>query len=329
MDYYIAPVDKETDFLKISSPEELKIVDPACGSGHMLTYAFDLLHAIYEEAGSAPADIPTLILTHNLHGTEIDTRAGSLAAFALTMKARAKQRTFFNKQITPNICVITPISFNPTELDFLVTKNGDRHAEEEFWNQFTHADTLGSLIQPNPQLTQDLPTHLQTLHTNTDLLTEDIIKRATQVIHQATYLLPRYTTVIANPPYMGSANMNAELSEFAKLRFSDAKSDLMTMFIERAEQLVLLGGNAGLVTRDSWMFLSRFTDFRLGLVGRVAIHSLVHFGSGAFDGNVTRRALVQAVGFCFSPNSRPSNISRGAYLRLTECMCNLQDNLLD
>ena len=89
MDYYIAPVDEETDFLKISSPEELKVIDPACGSGHMLTYAFDLLYAIYEEEGYAPSEIPGLILTNNLYGTEIDPRAGALAAFALTMKARA------------------------------------------------------------------------------------------------------------------------------------------------------------------------------------------------------------------------------------------------
>ena len=126
MEYYIAPVDEETDFLKVTSPEELKIIDPACGSGHMLTYAFDLLYAIYEEEGYAPSDIPGLILANNLYGTEIDPRAGALAAFALTMKARARQRTFFNKQIEPNICVLEPISFTPGELDILVTRGGDR-----------------------------------------------------------------------------------------------------------------------------------------------------------------------------------------------------------
>lgn len=150
MDYYIAPVDEETDFLKIGKAEELTIIDPACGSGHMLTYAFDLLYAIYQEQGEAPSDIPGKILAHNLYGTEIDPRAGALAAFALTMKARARQRTFFNKQVEPNICVIDPISFSPDELDYLVTKDGDRHAEEAFWNQFAEADTFGSLIKPDP-----------------------------------------------------------------------------------------------------------------------------------------------------------------------------------
>ena len=126
MEYYIAPVDEETDFLKISGPEELKVIDPACGSGHMLTYAFDLLYAIYEEEGYAPSEIPGLILTKNLYGTEIDPRAGALAAFALTMKARARQRTFFNKQVEPNICVLEPITFTPQELDLLLTPTGDR-----------------------------------------------------------------------------------------------------------------------------------------------------------------------------------------------------------
>ena len=97
MDYYIAPVDEETDFLKISKPEELKVIDPACGSGHMLTYAFDLLYAIYEEEGYAPSEIPGLILANNLYGTEIDPRAGALAAFALTMKAAARRKLFLKK----------------------------------------------------------------------------------------------------------------------------------------------------------------------------------------------------------------------------------------
>ena len=90
MDYYIAPEEPETDFLKIGKPEEIKVCDPACGSGHMLTYAFDLLYAIYEEEGYDATEIPALILTHNLTGVEIDDRAGALAAFALAMKAAAQ-----------------------------------------------------------------------------------------------------------------------------------------------------------------------------------------------------------------------------------------------
>ena len=114
MEYYIKPADDndDSDYLKVARPEDLKICDPACGSGHMLTYAFDLLYAIYEEQGYGAADIPSLILTHNLYGIEIDERAGELAAFALTMKARDRHRRFFNTGVRPNICVLEPISFD-------------------------------------------------------------------------------------------------------------------------------------------------------------------------------------------------------------------------
>ena len=118
MDYYIKPEQPEADFIGISSPEEISHCDPACGSGHMLTYAFDLLHAIYEEEGYAPADIPALILTHNLHGIEIDERAGALAAFALAMKAAQclGRRRFLRMRTQPKICVLENVSFAEAEL---------------------------------------------------------------------------------------------------------------------------------------------------------------------------------------------------------------------
>ncbi len=213
MDYYIAPVDAETDFLQISGPEELKVIDPACGSGHMLTYAFDVLYAIYEEEGYAPSDIPGLILTNNLFGTEIDPRAGSLAAFALTMKACARQRTFINKHFEVNVCVLEPISFTPQELDFLATATGDRHEQRAFWNQFEHADTFGSLIQPDPEVTARLGHHLATLDDGGDLLSADVLHWAERVVRQATYVASQYAVVVTNPPYMGSKNMDVRLSD--------------------------------------------------------------------------------------------------------------------
>lgn len=151
MDYYIKPEQAETDFLHIAKPEEIKICDPACGSGHMLTYAFDLLYTIYEEEGYEPAEIPEKILTHNLYGIEIDERAGELAAFALTMKARAKQRRFFNKGIKPNICVLENVHFDEGELknymDF-VGRDLFTFPLQTTLRQFEEADNFGSLIRP-------------------------------------------------------------------------------------------------------------------------------------------------------------------------------------
>ncbi len=152
MDYYIKPEQAELDFLRISKPEEIKICDPACGSGHMLTYAFDLLYAIYEEEGVDPAEIPEKILTNNLYGIEIDERAGELAAFALTMKARAKQRRFFNKGVKPNICVLENVHFDGNELkDYMDFVGRDLFTAplKTTLRQFEEADNFGSLIRPD------------------------------------------------------------------------------------------------------------------------------------------------------------------------------------
>jgi hypothetical protein len=163
MDYYIKPEQAETDFLRISKPEEIRICDPACGSGHMLTYTFDLLHAIYEEEGYAPAEIPEKILTHNLYGIEIDERAGELAAFALTMKARSRQRRFFNKGIKPNICVLEKLVFDENELvvsdQWSVASGVSREDILHDLHLFEEADNFGSLVRP--RLTSEQCTKLR------------------------------------------------------------------------------------------------------------------------------------------------------------------------
>lgn len=283
MEFYISPLDEEADFLKIKKPEELKIIDPACGSGHMLTYAFDLLHAIYAEEGYAPSEIPSLILANNLYGTEIDQRAGTLAAFALMMKARAKQRTFFSKQIEPNICVIDPISFGHEELDFLTTKNGDRHSETAFWNQFAEADTLGSLIQPDPDVGARLGRHLETVSDEGDILKAETIDWAERVVNQAEYLRRRYHVVVANPPYMGSSNMVGVLETFIQANLPDAKADLFATFIERAQTLAVRGGQVAMIAKQNWLFRPAFAALRRKLLAAHQLEQVLHFGAGAFD----------------------------------------------
>jgi hypothetical protein len=313
MDYYIAPVDEETDFLKISKPEELKVIDPACGSGHMLTYAFDLLYAIYEEEGYGPAEIPGLILTHNLYGTEIDPRAGALAAFALTMKARAKQRTFFNKQVEPNICVIEPISFSPDELDFLVTKDGDKHAEEAFWNQFAEADTRGALIRPDRDLIARLSGWLDGLDDGGDLLRADAITWAAKVIEQARYLSPRYAVVVANPPYAGLGNLNGGFADWAKKAYPVTKTDLYSMFIERALGLAVRQGLVAMVTMQSWMSLRYFEGLRAEILDRRHLVSMAHLGARAFDS--IGGEVVGTTAFVIA-NRAPLAGAQGCFLRL-------------
>ncbi|QYF88487.1 BREX-1 system adenine-specific DNA-methyltransferase PglX [Arthrobacter sp. PAMC25284] len=276
MDYYIAPADEENDFLKIAGPEELSVIDPACGSGHILTYAFDLLYAIYEEEGYAPADIPGLILTRNLYGTEIDPRAGALAAFALTMKARAKQRTFFNKQVEPNVCVIEPIWFGPDELEFLVTKDGDRYAEEAFWNQFCYADALGALVQSDPERTKHAESVLAAIDSGNDIIHERTLELAHKTVAQAKTLSRQYAVAAANPPYMGSKNLDARLADFLKDAYPEGKQDLYGCFVLRAMSFVLEGGFVAKIIGDTWMSIFSFQELRTRILDGHSFNSFVH-----------------------------------------------------
>ncbi len=311
MDYYIAQVDEETDFLTINTPEELTVIDPACGSGHMLTYSFDLLYAIYEEEGYAPSEIPELILTHNLYGTEIDARAGSLAAFALTMKAREKQRTFFNKDITPNICVLEPISFRQDEIDALTSHEAGMVTEEVFWNQFAHADTLGSLIRPDSGQVTRVAAALDQTDASEDLLYEDAVRRARTLVRQADLLSRTYAVVVANPPYMGSKQMNPLLSQFMKDEYPTGKSDLMTAFMIRSQMLAKSDGTWAMINLPSWMSLKSFEELRYDLLRDQRICSMVHLGRGIFGSDFGTVAFVVA-------NVRATSSARGIYRRLFE-----------
>ena len=319
MDYYIAPVDIEADFLKISGPEDLKLIDPACGSGHMLTYAFDLLYAIYEESGYAPSEIPGLILVNNLFGTEIDARAGALAAFALTMKARARQRTFFSNQFKPNVSVIERISFGPDEIAILMTSGGDRQNEAAFWNQFVQADTFGSLIRPAAELTAELGRHLDTLDNGGDLLNADVIERAKRVVHQAEFLSRSYAVVVTNPPYMGTGNMGGVLAGWLKTNYPSTRYDLMTAFMTRAMSLCSAGGAMGMINLPSWMFLSSYVTMRSELLKQASIASMLHLGRGVFGSDFGSVAFV----ICQKP---PEAGTRGSYRRLFDTSSEVRSN---
>lgn len=314
MDYYIAPVDEETDFLEITTPVELKVIDPACGSGHMLTYAFDLLYAIYEEEGYTPSQIPALILANNLYGTEIDSRAGALAGFALTMKAAAKRKLYLKNPVEPNICVLDTTSFSADELSYLVTKDGDQDAEEALWNQFAEADTFGSLIKPDPVGTTRLADHLATLDDEGDMFRADALDRARRVIEQAEYLTPRYAVVVTNPPYMGIKSADSQLQQFVKKEYPASKADLYATFIERAGSLVQRGGLVAMVTMQSWMFLSTYEKLRRNLIRTRRVLSMAHLGANAFD--TIGGEVVSTTAFVMETGTVQSSL--GSYIRLTE-----------
>ena len=317
MDYYIKPEQDEEDFLRIDKPEEIKICDPACGSGHMLTYAFDLLHAIYEEEGYEPAEIPEKILTHNLFGIEIDERAGELAAFALTMKSRSKQRRFFTKGIKPNICVLENVHFDEGELknymDF-VGRDLFTAPLQTTLRQFEEADNFGSLIRPDITDVDGMLMILKSKNVSRQLFLSITHQKVLQALRQADYLSRKYHVVIANPPYMGSKGMNGRLAAWAKDKYPTSKSNLFAMFIERNLDLAQKQGTVAMVTMQSWMFLSSFEALRARVIGQNTLLSMAHLGARAFDS--IGGEVVSTTSFVLENAYKPDY--QGVYIRLVD-----------
>ena len=317
MAYYIPPEKPETDFLRINGPEDIKVCDPACGSGHMLTYAFDLLYAIYEEEGYDAAEIPEKILTHNLYGIELDERAGELAAFALTMKARARQRRFFNKRVKPNITVLEKVSFSREELDEymgFVGRDLFTYGLRETLQQFSEADNFGSLIVPKVGNVADVLATLEAKDMAGNLFLAETHQRVLTVLRMAEALGPRYALVVANPPYMGGKGMNGRLSTWAKENYPNSKSDLFAMFIERNLDLTVKGGAVAMITMQSWMFLSSFEALRSRILNQHTILSMAHLGARAFDS--IGGEVVSTTAFVLENTHKPDY--QGAYLRLVD-----------
>ena len=317
MEYYIKPADdnEDTDYLKVERPEDLKICDPACGSGHMLTYAFDLLYAIYEEEGYDAVEIPSLILTHNLYGIEIDERAGELAAFALTMKARARHRRFFNTGVRPNICVLEPISFDDDELDEYMDFIGrDLFTSdlEETLRQFDEVDNFGSLIRPALADVAEILEQLEATDISGQLFLGNTHQKVLKLLIQADYLSPQYHIVVANPPYMGSTGMNNRLRDWAKKTYPISKQDLFAMFIERNLTLAKERGLIAMITMHSWMFIAAYRGLRKKILEQNAILSMAHLGARAFDS--INGEVVKTTAFIVK-NIQQLNYS-GKYLRL-------------
>jgi hypothetical protein len=316
MDFYIAPVEAETDFLRITRPEDIRICDPACGSGHMLTCAFDLLYAIYEEEGYEADTIPALILTHNLTGLEIDDRAGALAAFALVMKAAAKlgRRRFLRMGVTPDICVLQNVRFTAAEMQDVAAVVGRdlfTDAMRETLGQFEQAKNFGSLIIPKLRDPAEALRVVMARDFAGDLLLKDLQERVVAVLRMAEALSPKYHVVVANPPYAGTSGLNATLQAFAKSNFPSSKADLYAMFMERSALLASDLGFWGMINLPSWMFISSFEKLRLKLLEVSSISSLVHLGRGIFGSDFGTVVFVVL-------NKKPAIGTKGIYRRLFE-----------
>lgn len=296
------------------SPESLRVIDPACGSGHILVYAFRLLAAMYEEAGHIRRDIPRLILQNNLTGCEIDPRAAQMASFALAMTACEWNSRFLRRsdKVSANIVCLRPAEIDAEELEempYLAER-------AELLGAMAHMGECGSLFAPEPEdiaALERADDELDAREAGGDLLAHRPHAAVAQMLANCKPLIETYDAVIANPPYMGSSNMDKWLANWAKKHYPDSKRDLCTCFIERGFTLAKPCGYSAMVTMQSWMFLGSFEALREKTLKERSIASMAHLGTRAFDAIGGEVVATTATVFGGSPADAPAS-----YLRLVD-----------
>ncbi|WP_100629836.1 BREX-1 system adenine-specific DNA-methyltransferase PglX [Algoriphagus formosus] len=301
----------------ISEAAQLKLLDPAVGSGHILVEGFDLLYAMYQEEYYTPEDAVQAILSQNLFGLDIDTRAVQLARFALLLKAAKYYPEVLKKGWMPRIYAMPePYFFTRQEiLDFLGREGLDYEEElTDALKLMRDAQNLGStmIIDLNKEGRKFLIQRIQELEklAQTDLGLQSVLNRIRPYIQVMAVLTDQYEAVAANPPYMGSGNMNGTLSSYVAKFYPEAKSDLMTVFMEVIPAIVKESGKFAMINLPSWLFLSSFEKLRKSYISKYQFDSLLHMGRGIFGidfGSVT-----------FSIAKRKNPEAKGTYFRLHE-----------
>lgn len=280
-------------------PEQIKIIDPCMGSGHILVYAFDVLIDIYTACGWSERDAAKSILRNNLYGLDIDRRAYQLAYFAVMMKARQYNRRILSAENQPNLANFADVMHVNTSL-----LSGSLR---KFAEQFQFADTYGSLMTVTKPagLDEAVSAFLPTFGMQAEQL--EMMMRVAQILTQ------KYDVVCTNPPYMGGSGMNATLSTYVKKNFPDSKSDLFACFMEKCGQLIKRNGLYAMITQHAWMFLSSYEKLR----EKLKMHSIVdmaHLGARAFD--EIGGEVVQTTAFV-SCGRRVADF-KGTYVRLVD-----------
>ncbi|WP_201567141.1 BREX-1 system adenine-specific DNA-methyltransferase PglX [Psychrobacter immobilis] len=299
MEYYIEPA-KQTDEVNAQlkaitpselNPEQLTLIDPASGSGHILVEAYDLFKAIYLERGYRQRDIAQLILEKNLFGLDIDQRAAQLTGFALMMKGREDDRRLFERGIKLNIMAMHSSSgLEPSTLaQGINLASYQLNADDltEFIELFEHAHDFGSLIQIPPHLADKLPVLnklVQNETHNPDLFVSEALQQLTPLIEQANILAAQYDAVVANPPYMGGKYLNTALKNFLKDNYKGYEKDVFSAFIDRDLTFSKPHGRLGFMSPFVWMFISSHEHLRTRLIDSETITSLIQLEYSGFDG---------------------------------------------
>lgn len=311
------PTPQETK-LVISDIETMKMIDPACGSGHILIEAFDLFYQMYQEEGYSRRQAVEAILTKNLLGIDLDTRAKQLAMFALLMAACKKDTYFLKANILPQVLDMSgiPVLYDRIKndlSDILLTKDNKVLNElMDAMKLLQQADNLGSIMKFDiSEVTREII--VRRLAEYKTMGEPIMIRNFLSAFRLLLALTDKYAAVVANPPYMGSGNMNPVLAKYVKDNYEDGKADLFSVFMYVSIQLLTSQGKMGMINMQSWMFLSSFEKLRKHFIKNYQIDSMLHLGPRTFD--ELSGEVVQNTTFIVS-NTLPSTL--GIYYRLID-----------
>lgn len=311
-------IKEKLDMLKESykkiSPEDIKLIDPCMGSGHILVYAFDILMQIYESCGYTQRDAARLIVEQNIYGLDLDERAAQLSYFAVMMKGRQYDRRFLTRGIEPHIYDIPNIEVVDTETIDAFEECAS--IAKRVCNSFIDGKEYGSLVTPDVSLDEieTLTCKLNEMKVRvSDIFAQSAINTVTPILDIIKILVQKYDVVITNPPYMAVSNAGAKLNDFVKQYYPDSKADMFAVFIERCNTMVKQNGFQAMITMHSWMFLSSFEKLRAKLL-LIDTVNMVHLGARAFE--EIGGEVVQTTAFVFRKSLHQGY--KGIYCRLIE-----------
>ena len=262
------------------NPTEITFIDPCCGSGHILVYAFEVFYQIYLQTGYNKKDIPELILKNNLYGLDIDDRAGQLSILSILLKAREYDKQIFNKEIVRNINVMSiqeSNSISQSLIDNINDENSKKQAQYLLDN-FKDTKEIGSLLILEDKSYFELESYI---YDDTTILGIELRERLLPIIKIAKILSKKYDVVATNPPYMGQSYMSVNLKKYINEHYNEAKSDLCTSFMQN--KLIKENGLIAMINQHSWMFLSSFEKLRYDIINNKTILNMVHLGTRAFE----------------------------------------------
>ena len=282
-------VQKQLDAIRVEyrniKPQDIKVIDPCMGSGHILVYAFDVLIQIYKKYGISERDAAQSILENNLYGLDIDDRAAQLAYFAVMMKARQYDRRIFSRGIQPHVYSIAESNgLDRSTIDYFT--NNDPKLKKDFGtlvDELRDAKEYGSILNISQVDFAALFARIDEVRDDISIFREVVLSSYLPLIQVAEVMARKYDVVVTNPPYMGNKGFSTKLLDYITKWYYECKIDLFAVFIQKCSSMVNKNGIYSLITPDSWMFLSRFEKLRIPFLTANSFCTIAHMGFGAFD----------------------------------------------